>query len=99
MRRRRTAISAGVRLLLLFLSSGSSFAQWNPLNAVTSVNKQPDSVVFTMQKGTLRLTICSDSIVRVTYSVDGNFPDTPSYVVTKTGWPDVAWTMESTDGA
>ena len=62
MPRRRTAILAGVVLLLLSLSSFSTLAQWNPLNPVTSVNKQPDSVVFAMQKGALRLTICSDAI-------------------------------------
>jgi alpha-D-xyloside xylohydrolase len=95
---RRTAVSAGVGLLLSSLSSVSSFAQWNPLNPVSSVEKRPDSVVFAMQTGTLRLTICSDSIVRVTYSIDGNFPDAPSNVVTKTSWPAVSWTMETTDG-
>jgi alpha-D-xyloside xylohydrolase len=95
---RRTAVSAGVGLLLSSLSSVSSFAQWNPLNPVSSFEKRPDSVVFAMQTGSLRLTICSDSVARVTYSIDGNFPDTPSYVVTKTSWPAVSWTMETTDG-
>jgi hypothetical protein len=68
MRWRQAAISVGVILLLLSLSPGRILGQWNPLNPVNSVNQQPYGVVFAMQKGTLQLTICSDSIVRITYS-------------------------------
>jgi alpha-D-xyloside xylohydrolase len=99
MRWLQTALSVGAALLLLSLSPVRTFGQWNPRNPVSTLNQQPDGIVLTMQKGTLRLTICSDSIVRVTYSTDGTFPDVPSYVVTKTSWPAVPWTMESTDHA
>jgi alpha-D-xyloside xylohydrolase len=99
MRRRRNATLAGAALLLLSFFAGGALGQWNPLHPVNRVDRQADGVVLVMQKGTLRLTICSDSIVRVTYSADGNFPDAPSYVVTKKSWPAVPWTMESTDGA
>jgi alpha-D-xyloside xylohydrolase len=93
---RRAAISAGALLLLLFLSS-STLAQWNALNSVKSVKQQTDGVVLTMQSGTLRLLVCSDSIVRVTYSPGTSIPDTPQYAVTKTSWPAAPWTIQSSD--
>ncbi len=93
---RQAAISAGMLLLLLFLSS-STLAQWNALNPVKSVKQQADGVVLTLQAGTLRLLVCSDSIVRVTYSPGTSIPDTPQYAVTKTSWPAAPWTIQSSD--
>jgi alpha-D-xyloside xylohydrolase len=93
---RRGAIFAGV-LLLLFCLSSSAFAQWNPLNPVTGVNQQADGVVLTMRVGTLRLVVCSRSIVRVTYSLGAGIPDTPQYVVTRQSWPATDWALQSND--
>ncbi len=72
MRWRQAAISVGVILLLLSFSLDRMLGQWNPFNPVNRVNQQPDGVVFAMQKGTLQVTICSDSIARIIYSADGN---------------------------
>ncbi len=96
MRPQKRALRAGILVLSLGLAS-TAFAQWNPLNPVAGVKQQDDSVVLAMQKGTLRLQICSDSIVRVTYSPDATFSDTPQYVITKTSWPKTQWTMQSSD--
>jgi alpha-D-xyloside xylohydrolase len=96
MRPQVRALRAGILVLSLGLASSAS-AQWNPLNPVAGVKQQDDSVVLAMQRGTLRLQICSDSIVRVTYSPDATFPDTPKYVITKTNWPKTQWTMQSSD--
>ena len=82
--------------LTLALAPGAA-AQWNPLNPVTGFQKQADSVDFAMQSGTLRIQVCSDSIVRVLYSATSSFPDTPQYVVTKTSWPATQWTVQSSD--
>jgi alpha-D-xyloside xylohydrolase len=75
----------------------SALGQWNPLNPVVDVKQQDDRVILKMQTGTLRLQICSDSIVRVTYAPVATFPDDPSYVVTKTTWPKTWWTMQSSE--
>jgi len=77
--------------------AGSALGQWNPLNPVVDVKQQDDRVILKMQTGTLRLQICSDSIVRVTYAPVATFPDGPSYVVTKTTWPKTSWTMQSSE--
>ena len=69
------------------------------MNPVTAVQQQPDGVLFTMQTGTLKLQVCTDSIIRVRYSATSTFSDRPDYVVTKTSWPETKWTMQSTDDA
>jgi hypothetical protein len=94
---RRSAIVVGALLLVLFAFPASIFAQWNHLNPITSVKKQVDGVVLTMNSGTLRLLICSDSIVRVTYAPESSIPETPQYAVTKQSWPASQWTLESSD--
>ncbi len=93
---RRSAIFVGV-LLLLFCLSSSAFAQWNPLNPVTGVKQQADGVVLTMRVGTLRLVVCSGSIVRVTYSLGAGIPDTPQYVVARQSWATTQWALQSND--
>src|SRR5438045_3232338 len=77
--------------------AASAFGQWNPLNPVADVKEQDDGVLLKMQTGTLRLQICSDSIVRITYVAGATFPDGPSDVITKTAWPKTSWTMQSSD--
>ena len=54
--------------LLLSFCAGAAEAQWNPLNPVKEMQKQADGILLKMERGTLRLTVCSDSIVRVTYA-------------------------------
>ena len=44
-----------------------------------------------MERGTLRITACSDSIVRVTYAPGDSIPDTPQYAITKKDWPAAHW--------
>jgi alpha-D-xyloside xylohydrolase len=93
---KRMACAAGWLFLHLALAA-SAFGQWNPLNPVLDVNQKDDSVVLKMQRGTLRLQICSDSIVRVTFAPDATFPDVPAYVITKTSWPEIRWSMQSSE--
>jgi alpha-D-xyloside xylohydrolase len=94
---RRSAIFVGALLLLLSLFPARILAQWNPSNPVASVKKQADGVVLTMKSGTLRLLICSDSIVRVTYAAGSIISETHQYAVSKQSWPASQWTLESGD--
>ena len=99
MQRRHRFIRSSVLLCVLTLLAATAHAQWAPMNPVTAVQQQPDGVLFTMQTGTLRLQVCTDSIIRVRYSATATFSDRPLYVVTKTSWPENKWTMQSTDDA
>src|SRR5512135_3410574 len=73
-------------LFFCFLAS-FAHAQWKPMNPVVGFKQQTDGVVFTMKIGVLRLLVCSDSVVRVTYSATPAIPDRPDYVVIKKSWP------------
>jgi alpha-D-xyloside xylohydrolase len=87
-----------LRLLPLLVLAGCANAQWDPLNPVTAVQRQADGALFRMQSGVMRVQVCADSIIRVLYSPTSSFPNHPDYVVTKTAWAAVPWTMQSTDG-
>ncbi len=68
------------------------------MNPVTSVQQEPDGVIFTMKSGILRLQICSNSIVHVLYSLTSSFPlRRPDPVVIKTNWPAANFSMQSND--
>ena len=96
MLRKQMVPAAGWLFVHLALAT-SALGQWNPLNPVVAVKQQDDGVILKMQTGTLRLQVCSDSIVRVTYAPGTTFPDGPFYVITKTVWPRTSWTMQSSD--
>src|SRR5260370_15755001 len=66
-----------------FLSLSSANAQWEPMNPVTTVHQEKDAVVFSLQTGTLKIQVCSDSVLRILYSSTSNFPERENYVVTK----------------
>ncbi|MGA8310295.1 MAG: glycoside hydrolase family 31 protein [Terriglobales bacterium] len=86
-------------ILLAFLAgmlATVAHAQWAPLNPVASVEQQDDGALFTMKAGTLKLQVCTDSIIRVRYSATSTFSNLPDPVVTKRDWPKTQWTMQST---
>ncbi len=99
MQKRHRLIRPPVLLCVLALFASMAHAQWAPMNPVTNVQQQADGVLFTMQRGTLKLQVCTDSIIRVRYSATSTFSDRPDYVITKTSWPEAKWTMQSTDEA
>ncbi|MGD0305586.1 MAG: TIM-barrel domain-containing protein [Candidatus Acidiferrales bacterium] len=82
-------------LSCIVLLASSAAAQWNALNPVKDVKQQPDGAVLTMERGTLRLVVCTDSIVRVTYAPGATFPDTPQYVVIKNTWAPSPFTFDA----
>ena len=53
---------------------------------VQSFHQDADGVTFTMSPGTMRLTVCSDSIVRVMYSPTATLPAGQDFVVTNHSW-------------
>ena len=90
-------ISAVILLLLLLLPH--AFAQWAPVNPVVSFQKQTDGLLFSMNTGTLRVQVCSDSIIRIRYSATSDIPDEPDYVVIRKDWPATQWSSEETNDA
>src|ERR1700719_4587506 len=74
-------------------------AQWTPMNPVRKVQQGADGIVFTMGTGTLKVQVCSDSIIRVLYSPAATFPKRTDFVVIKDSWPTAKWEMQSGDDA
>src|SRR5436190_7063894 len=78
--------------------SSTALAQWMPLDPVTAVKQTSDGLEATMRSGgVLKLTVCSDTVIHVTYSPSGKFQQTTDYVVTKQTWPAVKWKLDSSE--
>jgi len=75
----------------------SAEAQWSPMNPVRTFHQETDGVLFSMGTGTLKIQVCSDSIVHVLYSPTATFPKGRDFVVIKDSWPAAKWTVQSTD--
>ena len=73
-----------------------AFAQWAPMNSVVSFQKQLDGLLFAMKIGTLRVQVCSNTIIRIRYSATSSIPDEPDYVVIKNDWPATQWSSDAT---
>ncbi len=82
--------------LALLAIAASLPAQWVPPNPVTSVQKQPNGLLLTMQSGAMRIEVDSDSIIHVIYSPRPEFPKQTEYIVNKTSWPTTEFNSEST---
>jgi alpha-D-xyloside xylohydrolase len=97
--RYRNSFTRSILLALFVLSLASSAtAQWKPMNPVVAFRQQTDGAIFTMKSGTLRLQVCSESIIHVLYSATSSFPSgRPDPVVIKTSWPATEFAMHSGD--
>ncbi len=96
----KQSVVIAIHLLpLCLIPVPASHAQWNPLNPVTAVQQQSDGVLFNLQSGVMRVRVCTDSIIRVTYSPMSSFPNLPEYVITRADWPTAQWKMQSDEGA
>ena len=82
-------------LVLIIVFCASAAAQWDPHNPVTAVQQQSDGILLRMGTGTLRIQVCTDSIVHVLYSPTAEFPDRLDYVVIKKSWPAVEWKLQN----
>src|ERR1051326_9036532 len=74
-------------------------AQWTPMNPVRTVQQEANGLVLSMATGTLKVQVCSESVIHVLYSPTAVFPKQGDYVVIKETWPATKWTMQSTDDA
>ena len=96
---RKVALFVLVAVSIFFLSVKAAHAQWTPMNPVRSVQQQGDGVLFSMGTGTLKLQVCSDSVVRVLYSATASFPKRPDYVIIKESWPATKFDVQTADDA
>src|SRR5712691_8509726 len=88
-----------VTVLGLLLPATLAHAQWTAMNPVRNIQQEQDGVLLTMGTGTLKVQVCSDSVIRVLYSPTATFSKRADYVVTKESWPAAQWAMQSTDDA
>jgi len=86
-----------VVLLTIFTWPARLLAQWLPRNSVSSVEPQADGTLLVLERGFLRLQVCTDSMVRVTYSLEREAPQHADFLVTKTAWPKTAFSLHTTD--
>jgi len=93
--------SSLLRCLFLLTSvlavDAAAFAQWSPMNPVVSFEQQDRGLQFAMKIGTLKVEVCTESIIRVRYSATSTIPPEPDYVVIKKEWPVTQWSSESND--
>ena len=66
--------------------------------AVQSVHHDADGVTLAMSPGTMKLTICSDGIVRVMYSPTATLPAGQDFVVTNHSWPAASFQTADSGG-
>jgi len=90
----RRVLAIAVVFAVYLLSAVGASVQWNPLNPVRDFQQQSDGVLFVLEKGALRLQVCTDSIIRLQYSPTGVLPEQLSYIATKTTWPQAAFTLQ-----
>jgi alpha-D-xyloside xylohydrolase len=90
--------SLAIVFICLFCAS-AAHGQWTAMNPVRKVQQEPDGVVFTLGTGTLKVQVCSDSVIHVLYSPTATFPKREDLVVIKESWPAAQWSMQSADDA
>ena len=96
---RRFVVSCLVLVFVFLFGASVAHAQWTAMNPVRKVEQQSDGVLFSMGTGTLKMQVCSESVIHVLYSATATFPKRADYVVIKESWPAAQWTMQSTDDA
>ena len=97
---RRTSFPMVIGLLCLaatLLLPAVARSQWVPGNAVSNVQQQADGALLQLEHGYLRFRVCTDSIVRVTFSLEAAVPEHADFLVVKTAWPHTAFTLETAD--
>src|SRR5438270_7906713 len=86
-----------VAVLCLLYLPVSSWAQWREMNPVVNAQQQADGALLTMKTGVLRLQVCNDSIIRVTFAPALPLPQRKDYVIVKTTWPAAKFSYAATD--
>jgi len=65
---------------------------------IQSVNKDSDGLTLTMSPGKMKLTVCSDGIVRVMYSPAAALPAGQDFVVTNRSWAPTSFKVAEANG-
>ena len=81
--------------LLAGVTTPCAFAASIP---VQSFHKDADGVTLTMSSGKMKLTVCSDSIVRVMYSPAATLPAGQDFVVTNHSWKKASFKVADSSG-
>jgi len=89
-------LSSSVLFFALVLLPFPSAAQWNPLNPVQSLQKDADGLTIFLERGALRFQVCTDSMIRILYSPQREFPHVAEYVVIKSDWPQTPFDINET---
>jgi alpha-D-xyloside xylohydrolase len=96
---KRVSRFCGASLLLTFTLAfaASLHAQWLPLNPVKNAERLPDGARLELEQGFLRFQVCSDSIVRVIYSLERDIQEHPDFLVIKKDWPKTDFQLATDD--
>jgi alpha-D-xyloside xylohydrolase len=84
--------------MVVIAANAMTLAVSAALIPVQSVQTAADGVTFIMAPGKMRLTVCSDSLVRVRYSPTATLPAGQDFVVTNSSWPRPAFTVADAKG-
>src|ERR1700745_1154131 len=82
-------------MVAVFLSPQLA-AQWNPLNPVESLQKEDSGLTLNLERGALRFRVCTETMIRVLYSPQREFPRVAEYVVIKAEWPKADFSIGET---
>jgi alpha-D-xyloside xylohydrolase len=96
---KKRLFSSAVGWLGWLLLAATASAQWNALNPVESVQQQADGPQLTLHSGTLKLQVCSDSIIHVIYSPASGTRSAENPAIVKKSWVAAKWTIDSSADA
>jgi len=82
-------------IALLATLTVAASAQWIPENPSLDYQKLSNGILVRMQMGSMRLEVCTESIIHVTYAPTWPPPSHPELSIVKTNWSTVAWDVQS----
>ena len=82
-------------VILAVFVTGNLFAESIP---VLSFHKDSDGVTLSMSPGKMKLTVCSEGIIRVMYSPTEKLPGGQDFVVAKHSWPSTSFKVAESGG-
>lgn len=86
-------------ILVLFIAGNlATFSTPAASIPVQSFHKDADGVTMAMSPGTMKLTVCSDRIVRVMYSPTATLPAGQDFVVTNHSWKKASFKVADSSG-
>jgi alpha-D-xyloside xylohydrolase len=98
--RKRITIYAGFFLIASFFQAAWSRraeAQWLPRNSVKNTVALQDGIMLEMESGFLHFTVCTDSIIRIEYSLEREVKRHEDFLITKKEWPKTEFVFRTDD--